>query len=95
MMGTGKIKYNFQCTICGAAAKGFKYGAISCEACRVFFRRLVKERDDWLRNNNGGEYDKIICTCRKYPSFQYQYRSSNETVAFENQPKMHFVVCLV
>lgn len=58
-----KLFQNEKCTICGAAAKGFKYGAISCEACRVFFRRLVKDRDDWLRNNSGREYDKIICTC--------------------------------
>ena len=27
-------------------AKGFKYNAISCDACRVFFRRVVKESDE-------------------------------------------------
>jgi hypothetical protein len=44
-----------KCRICERPAKGIKYNAISCDSCRVFFRRIVlikdKEphRDSWSK----------------------------------------------
>ena len=38
-------------------AKGFKYNAISCDACRVFFRRVVKESDE------EADYQLPECLC--------------------------------
>lgn len=31
----------FKCAICQRKAQGIKYNAISCDSCRVFFRRIV------------------------------------------------------
>ena len=30
-----------KCSICDREANGIKYNAISCDSCRVFFRRIV------------------------------------------------------
>ncbi|XP_070577174.1 uncharacterized protein [Ptychodera flava] len=33
------------CQVCGAESSGFHFGAITCEGCKGFFRRTIKERD--------------------------------------------------
>lgn len=33
------------CKVCGAPSSGYHFGAITCEGCKGFFRRTVKERD--------------------------------------------------
>ncbi|ELU03757.1 hypothetical protein CAPTEDRAFT_101804 [Capitella teleta] len=33
------------CSVCGAPSSGFHFGAITCEGCKGFFRRTIKERD--------------------------------------------------
>lgn len=33
-----------RCTVCGAEAKGFNYGALSCQACKVFFLNTIKNK---------------------------------------------------
>lgn len=42
-----KLSPDEKCRICGKPAMGIKYNAISCDSCRVFFRRvvLIKDRD--------------------------------------------------
>jgi len=36
-----KMYSNEKCTVCGKQADGVKYNAISCDSCRVFFRRII------------------------------------------------------
>ncbi|KAL5008837.1 hypothetical protein ScPMuIL_014418 [Solemya velum] len=33
------------CRVCGAPSSGFHFGALTCEGCKGFFRRMAKERD--------------------------------------------------
>ncbi|XP_064621747.1 uncharacterized protein LOC135484323 [Lineus longissimus] len=35
------------CKVCGAPSSGFHFGAITCEGCKGFFRRTIKERDSY------------------------------------------------
>ncbi|KAK2152599.1 hypothetical protein LSH36_323g02024 [Paralvinella palmiformis] len=40
------LKVNFKaipCKVCGASSSGFHFGAITCEGCKGFFRRMLKE----------------------------------------------------
>ena len=32
------------CAICGVPSRGLVYGAIACEACKAFFKRIVERR---------------------------------------------------
>ena len=42
-----KLEPGELCAVCRKRpAKGIKYNAVSCDACRVFFRRVVRESDD-------------------------------------------------
>lgn len=42
-----KLEPGELCAVCKKRpAKGIKYNAVSCDACRVFFRRVVKDTDD-------------------------------------------------
>ena len=49
--------FNLQCSICDRPANGMKYNAVSCDACRVFFGRIVKEQDS--------NPTSITCKCGK------------------------------
>ncbi|KAK3603054.1 hypothetical protein CHS0354_015746 [Potamilus streckersoni] len=33
------------CSVCGSASSGFHFGALTCEGCKGFFRRMAKERE--------------------------------------------------
>lgn len=33
------------CRVCGAPSSGFHFGALTCEGCKGFFRRMAKERE--------------------------------------------------
>ncbi|BFZ11871.1 hypothetical protein BsWGS_14910 [Bradybaena similaris] len=35
------------CRVCSAPSSGFHFGALTCEGCKGFFRRMVKERDSY------------------------------------------------
>ncbi|XP_050405203.2 nuclear receptor subfamily 2 group C member 1 [Patella vulgata] len=37
-------KSNLPCQVCSAASSGFHFGAITCEGCKGFFRRMARER---------------------------------------------------
>lgn len=42
-----KLKINFKiipCKVCNAPSSGFHFGAITCEGCKGFFRRMLKEQ---------------------------------------------------
>ncbi|CAF3484197.1 unnamed protein product [Rotaria sp. Silwood1] len=59
------------CVICNASASGLHFGAVTCEACKGFFRRSIKEnateRYHCAENNNCEivSTSKIICrACR-------------------------------
>ncbi|CAJ0960603.1 unnamed protein product, partial [Mesorhabditis belari] len=45
-MDTQNAQQYFECAVCGASAKGFHFGAFTCEGCKSFFGRasLRKER---------------------------------------------------
>ncbi|TGZ65983.1 hypothetical protein CRM22_005579 [Opisthorchis felineus] len=34
---------NKQCNVCGDAAMGFNFGAVTCESCKAFFRRTARK----------------------------------------------------
>ncbi|XP_046364309.2 uncharacterized protein LOC124140669 [Haliotis rufescens] len=36
---------NIPCRVCGGASSGFHFGALTCEGCKGFFRRMAKERE--------------------------------------------------
>ncbi|KAK6182511.1 hypothetical protein SNE40_010184 [Patella caerulea] len=38
-------KTNLPCQVCSAASSGFHFGAITCEGCKGFFRRMARERN--------------------------------------------------
>ncbi|PAA89302.1 hypothetical protein BOX15_Mlig015099g1 [Macrostomum lignano] len=44
------------CRVCGASSSGFHFGAITCEGCKGFFRRTIKERDagKYICSKGGG-----------------------------------------
>uniref|UniRef100_A0A1I8JCV8 Nuclear receptor domain-containing protein n=2 Tax=Macrostomum lignano TaxID=282301 RepID=A0A1I8JCV8_9PLAT len=44
------------CRVCGASSSGFHFGAITCEGCKGFFRRTIKERDSgkYVCSKGGG-----------------------------------------
>ncbi|CAD6187277.1 unnamed protein product [Caenorhabditis auriculariae] len=54
------------CTICGSAADGLHYGAISCRSCNAFFRRTVVEKSKYQCKGNGNcTIDmELRCACR-------------------------------
>ena len=56
---SNKFLNYFQCTVCGKPADGVKYNAISCDSCRVFFRRIILFAD----KNPGTQQP---CKCRTY-----------------------------
>ena len=31
------------CVVCGSAAHGYNFGAITCESCKAFFRRNARK----------------------------------------------------
>lgn len=41
------------CDICGALAKGYHFGIVSCRACAAFFRRTVIENKSYQCRQNG------------------------------------------
>ncbi|XP_046571180.1 nuclear receptor subfamily 2 group C member 1-like [Haliotis rubra] len=36
---------NIPCRVCGGSSSGFHFGALTCEGCKGFFRRMAKERE--------------------------------------------------
>lgn len=41
------------CKVCGAKASGYHFGAITCEACKVFFRRSLTRQTSYQCTNDG------------------------------------------
>ncbi|ESO84464.1 hypothetical protein LOTGIDRAFT_77665, partial [Lottia gigantea] len=39
-----KVNSSIACQVCGAQSSGFHFGALTCEGCKGFFRRMAKER---------------------------------------------------
>ncbi|CAF3834547.1 unnamed protein product [Rotaria sordida] len=56
------------CVICNASASGIHFGAVTCEACKGFFRRSIKEnaleRYHCIENNNCEIISTSKITCR-------------------------------
>ncbi|CAF0869323.1 unnamed protein product, partial [Didymodactylos carnosus] len=56
------------CLVCGAPASGIHFGAVTCEACKGFFRRSIKEnapdRYRCAENNNCEINSTSKITCR-------------------------------
>ena len=51
------------CVICSGKATGSHYGAITCEACKGFFRRYLQKKKDF-KCNKGGNCE-IVITSKK------------------------------
>ncbi|XP_005103360.2 uncharacterized protein LOC101857659 [Aplysia californica] len=46
LKGSGKAGVQeIPCRVCSAPSSGFHFGALTCEGCKGFFRRMVKERE--------------------------------------------------
>ncbi|CAF0953440.1 unnamed protein product [Brachionus calyciflorus] len=41
---TKRGKYSHNCEICGDTCSGFHYGAFTCEACKLFFSRVTRNK---------------------------------------------------
>ncbi|CAF1274475.1 unnamed protein product [Adineta ricciae] len=56
------------CLVCGGSASGIHFGAVTCEACKGFFRRSIKEnapdRYRCTENNNCDIHATSKITCR-------------------------------
>lgn len=55
-----------KCSICDREANGIKYNAISCDSCRVFFRRVVLSMEKHSQQNT-----QLICNRDKVSSCTY------------------------
>ncbi len=68
---TEEIFKDIPCAVCQSASSGIHFGATTCEGCKGFFRRMIKERspDDYkcLEQNNCevNSFTRNICrACR-------------------------------
>ncbi|XP_041351218.1 uncharacterized protein LOC121370170 [Gigantopelta aegis] len=63
---------NIPCRVCGGPSSGFHFGALTCEGCKGFFRRMVKERSpsmyQCLKDNdcNINMFTRNICKSCRY-----------------------------
>ncbi|XP_074663074.1 uncharacterized protein LOC141915447 [Tubulanus polymorphus] len=61
------------CKVCGAPSSGFHFGAITCEGCKGFFRRTIKERDSFRYSCAKGANCQITLATRNICKFcRYQ-----------------------
>lgn len=64
----------FACTVCGAPSSGLHFGAVTCEGCKGFFRRSIKERapERYKCNENGNcvidPANRNVCRFCRYQS---------------------------
>ncbi|XP_059154799.1 uncharacterized protein LOC131940188 [Physella acuta] len=60
------------CRVCSAPSSGFHFGALTCEGCKGFFRRMVKEREAYTykcSKNSGCEVNAMtrnMCKACRY-----------------------------
>ncbi|KAJ8309090.1 hypothetical protein KUTeg_013964 [Tegillarca granosa] len=60
------------CRVCGAPSSGFHFGALTCEGCKGFFRRMAKERESNKYHCSKGGFCEInsltrnICKACRY-----------------------------
>ncbi|CAG5125116.1 unnamed protein product [Candidula unifasciata] len=52
------------CRVCSAPSSGFHFGALTCEGCKGFFRRMVKERDSYSYKCGRNGHCEINATTR-------------------------------
>ncbi|CAG2176769.1 unnamed protein product [Oppiella nova] len=69
------------CMVCGDLATGYHFHAITCEACKLFFRRnaMKNERDI----NDRSETSDENSTSNKYPSHQ-----TSDDIIYNNFPNV-------
>ncbi|KAK7504333.1 hypothetical protein BaRGS_00004637 [Batillaria attramentaria] len=61
------------CRVCAAPSSGFHFGALTCEGCKGFFRRMVKEREPGTyRCSAGGACDISLHTRNMCKACRYQ-----------------------
>ncbi|CAJ0566928.1 unnamed protein product, partial [Mesorhabditis spiculigera] len=56
-METASNQACFECAVCGASAKGFHFGAFTCEGCKSFFGRTSLRKERPLMCRAGGSCD--------------------------------------
>ncbi|XP_076442606.1 uncharacterized protein LOC143281308 [Babylonia areolata] len=52
------------CRVCGSPSSGFHFGALTCEGCKGFFRRMVKEREPGMYKCSTGGHCEISMNTR-------------------------------
>ncbi|XP_070179456.1 probable nuclear hormone receptor HR3 isoform X2 [Littorina saxatilis] len=61
------------CRVCGAPSSGFHFGALTCEGCKGFFRRMVKEREPGMyKCSSGGSCEISTHTRNMCKACRYQ-----------------------
>lgn len=64
------------CVVCGSAARGYNFGAITCMSCKIFFRRNAYTNLNGLQCHAGGNCEinqqtRKCCTyCRLVTCFR-------------------------
>ncbi|CAF1396041.1 unnamed protein product [Rotaria sp. Silwood1] len=68
--------YSHECKICGASARYFYFGVLSCDSCKMFFRRNAKLGQEAFQCRFGGQcqvniYNRHVCSsCRLAKCFK-------------------------
>lgn len=66
------------CRVCGSPSSGFHFGALTCEGCKGFFRRMVKEREPGMyKCSTGGNCEISMHTRNMCKACRYQKCISN------------------
>ena len=83
------------CVICGERATGNHFGAMSCEACKSFFRRTIRKRHNYkCRMTHDCEINRETRNHCQYCRLQKCYRSGMKKARechTETICKMYFV----
>lgn len=66
------------CPVCGDKVSGYHYGVLTCESCKVRWRRLCA-RDTWLLRDGDSKAASFIWGCRSLQGFFKRTVQNNKT----------------